>query len=366
MYMLPLMFVLAALAVPIEAYDTVYVHTQTEGVYEAWKVCIEPQSTRQMIWCTTSDGKRLHISPRLASHVEVSREGRSDQEFKAVSDLADLWNRETPLVLTAVQGVPFAGGPLEKIAERIPPGMAYSLAVLTLTAFFAFVAYKAWEIGVVSREMQALTLLKLKLDIAKVRYEALNLAAAGTTQERELIESLRLPMPEEEPAERTTIFGAQTMEEPVPERTEATAPPAPPRPVPQPQPQPIPETVADERFRLPLLPTPNTRARRQARYYERYFAAISTNPSFGGSVTLRMAVLVIAAVGFLTIALSFAPIGVYGFFVELSSGNPSAAMIGVAMSVIGVLFAISGLRLFIRVIDMGAALSSARRDVLGA
>jgi hypothetical protein len=107
--------------------------------------------------------------------------------------IRDYWSRESDLLLYALKAVPVVGNPAAAVLERLPGVVRRFISLLILVSAIACFGMKAYEIVLVNRENARLNRLKLSLDIAKTRQEALKMAEPNSP-EFAALSSLEIPL----------------------------------------------------------------------------------------------------------------------------------------------------------------------------
>lgn len=173
--------------------DAIFVQTTTAGVADAQRGEVVELTPHYLV-LRTRGAERLFTRESVRRIVlEVKRFKRNDAICKYI--VGQYWNTELPPIVKAAQALPFVGQPLHAL-DYIPPSLASTLASIALCIVVAWGCYKAYELMVVSRETNRLAKLRLQLEIAKLRHEALEISRRLDLPDAQVLASLELPLPE--------------------------------------------------------------------------------------------------------------------------------------------------------------------------
>lgn len=189
-----LMVMLASTAAGDEVVDdVVFVQTDTAGVYHGRSGSIIALTPSYVV-LRSPDGD--HLFARDAVHrVVMSGTTVLDDRTFWPTILRTYWNSDRSPLVKAVQAFPIVGQPL-RVLDNIPTSIASLLATIALCLALLWASYKAYELTIVSRDTQRLNRLRLQLEIAKIRNEALDLSRRLTFRDSAVLEALDLPLPE--------------------------------------------------------------------------------------------------------------------------------------------------------------------------
>lgn len=175
------------------AEDVVFVQTDTAGVYDGRVGEIVAVTPSQVV-LRTAQGDQLFV--RNAVHrVALAGLPRVTNRSGWAQTIETYWNAERSPLVEAVQSLPIVGQPL-RVLDNIPTPIASTLATVALCFALSWAAYKAYELTVMGRETHRLGRLRLQLEIAKIRNEALDLSRKLTFRDAAVLEALDLPLPE--------------------------------------------------------------------------------------------------------------------------------------------------------------------------
>jgi len=108
---------------------------------------------------------------KIYSRDVVRRVGLDDAHCDDVKDqVASYWNRTKSLLVASVQKAPGAG-PLLGFLDVLPPGVDVVFVTVLLILFLGYGGYRAYETVIVARGVRDLNLVKLRLEIERLRRE---------------------------------------------------------------------------------------------------------------------------------------------------------------------------------------------------
>ncbi len=155
--------------------------------------CAEPAHSRDTIFVRLSDREGVY-APHLGTVVDVTVEDltlRSDSTGVTTiyargivrrvaldnshckqlkNQVASYWNKTKSRLVGSVQGLPIVGAYLGFL-DGLPGGLDFFLAMLLLVAVLGYGGYRAYETVIVAREVRDLNLMKLRMEVDKLRYE---------------------------------------------------------------------------------------------------------------------------------------------------------------------------------------------------
>ena len=314
------------------AADVVYVQTDTAGVYEGKHGEIVALTPTHVI--LKSAGKD-YLFARDAVH-RIVRPGdlRADSHDSRARIMSTYWTTDRSPLVKAVKSLPIVGQPLA-VLDTIPPAVAATLASVALCIAVLWAAFKAYDLTVVSRETSRLGRLRLQLEIAKIRHEALDLSRKLKFHDAAVLAALDLPLPEPEMHER--------------HRGEADA-----------------AQTKHSRLLVPFM-SANERADQRAIYHAE--AGVAFRRGSGHARWIRIKRTVWLALGEVLCAFYglAALMGSVGFFLPSpGSSSPENAAMGAVAATLGILLVRQAVRLALKLRDLRAAYASARTARPGA
>jgi len=175
------------------AQDTVFVRTDTQGVYRAESGRLS-EVTPDIVVLHTASGDLLYTRDAVRRVVLATDQRNGDpadriHRWKRL--VARYWNSDTPPLVKAVQSLPLPGEPL-RVLDQIPSQVASILATLTLCAAFVWILQKGYEIN----QNRRLDRLRLKLEIAKLRNETIDLSRKLHLSDESIWQKVEIPLPD--------------------------------------------------------------------------------------------------------------------------------------------------------------------------
>src|ERR1043165_730069 len=196
MHRLGLFIAISYLTAHSIAADVVFVRTDTAGVFHSEEGRLT-QVTPQFVILQTSTGDQLYTRDAVRKIVLDARTSGDRERWPGL--ISRYWNSDSPELVKVVQSLPLIGEPL-KALSLIPAGVASALASIALCAGFVWLLLKAYEITIVVNETRRLDHLRLKLEIAKLRSEVVELVGKSDGKQSSLWEMVEIPIPDLRPA----------------------------------------------------------------------------------------------------------------------------------------------------------------------
>ncbi|HKG94197.1 MAG TPA: hypothetical protein VKA84_19960 [Gemmatimonadaceae bacterium] len=149
--------------------------------------------------------------PRLYERSSVGYVGLSDAAARPrhADVVRGHWSDGTDFLANVIRIVPVIGDSAADALSRLPAGLRWFVSGLLLLGAIGWFLFKAYDLMLVGRETARLNRLKLNLEIAKNRYEALALSR-DFPNEHKLLADVEVPLlpPSGEPAETPATAGA--------------------------------------------------------------------------------------------------------------------------------------------------------------
>ena len=181
------------LTTSLSADDVIFVQTDTAGVYRGEHgVIVSLTSTHVVL----RSGEQERLFARDAVHrIALSGSVRDEDRTHWRETLNTYWNADKSPLVKAVQALPIVGQPLRAL-DNIPTTVASLLASIALCIALVWAAYKAYELTIVSSETRRLARLRLQIEIAKLRNEALETSQRLQLSDVTKLAAIIVPLPE--------------------------------------------------------------------------------------------------------------------------------------------------------------------------
>lgn len=168
--------------------DVVYVKSSRAGVFQAERGRIESLTETELL-LRTFEGRYILLTRDAVKRVDLSDVTyQRHPQWEAL--VSEGWNTTT--IVKIVQALPFVGSSLS-VLHDVPNAIASTIAIIAFWIAVLWAVLKTYEIAIVSRSMRRLGRLKLQLEIAKLRNEAINLGTQQNDQWLPVLRDVELP-----------------------------------------------------------------------------------------------------------------------------------------------------------------------------